>query len=344
MCRVFYLDEFINYAKRSITAMYRWCSCEFSRSQHQYSYPRHSDMRGLMNYGLSCCVNALLQSFSATWELTDLLHRWKPVGGQGDSRNVPLQLKRVLEAMQRDQPQLPHQEFLHCLDRNYIRCNIQHDADEVFHCILNFVQQQMDDKALALDIQKLYQIPVEMYLQCLECKCIQSWPSYLISLPLHLREGCNSLEVCMKSFFELQELNGSDCCFCVQCETKMPSKQRFRNIHGRTQKLDCKVTFPETFDFLEILKEEAFSKDFVKNDSKYILYAVIVHFGSAMFGHYTAYVRHKRDSWYYADDTHVKQATWEEVQETYGNYGDTAYMLLYRRRTKEEEEQPQCSG
>ncbi|KAM3858962.1 ubl carboxyl-terminal hydrolase 18 [Diretmus argenteus] len=294
-------------------------------------------MRGLLNYGLSCCVNSLLQAFSATWELTDLLKKWEPRGDGGGSRDVPLQLKRALLAMQSDQPRPdPHRNFLHCLDRNCIRLHIQHDADEVFLSILNLMQQQMDDKALALDIQSLYKISVEMHLQCLECNSTQSRSSYLLNLPLHISEGHNSLEDCMRSFFELQELRGSDCCFCARCEKRTPSKQgaillslprilcvhlkRFRSSRDFTRKLYCTVTFPETFDLSESLKEEAFSKDFVKRDCRYVLYAVIVHWGDAVFGHYTAYVRHN-SSWYHANDSHVRQATWEEVQRTYGGHG-----------------------
>lgn len=108
--------------------------------------------------------------------------------------------------------------------------------------------------------------------------------------------------------------------------------KRFRNCRGNTRKLDCRVTFPETFDFSETLRE-AFSSDFAQvlkeynhelsdccifchpqvyfffqNDCKYTLHAVVVHSGYAMCGHYTAYVRHRRNqSWYYADDSHTRQ-------------------------------------
>lgn len=106
-------------------------------------------MRGLSNYCLSCCVNSLLQTFSATWEIAELLERWDAAGARGDARNVALHLKRVLEAMQGDLPQpAPHRDFLHCLDQNRFRLNVQHDADEVFLSILNFIHQQMDNRVL----------------------------------------------------------------------------------------------------------------------------------------------------------------------------------------------------
>ncbi|XP_037551730.1 ubl carboxyl-terminal hydrolase 18 [Nematolebias whitei] len=310
-------------------------------------------MRGLTNYYLSCCVNSLLQSLAATWELAGILEKWATAGLRADSRNVPLQLKKVLAAMRSDPPQpCPHRDFLNCLDRNSIHLNIQHDADEVFLSILNLIQQQMEDRDLALEIQNLYKISMETQLQCLECNSVQSRSTYLLSLPLHIKEDHNSLEGCMASFFEHQELRGANSCFCSQCGTRKPSRRgvklnslpqilciqlkRFRNMRGSTRKMDCEVTFPETFDFSESLRE-VFSANFSQDDCRYSLYAVVVHCGCAVSGHYTAFVRHKDNKqWYYADDSHVQQTSWEDVQTSYGGrYRGTAYMLMYRRDSKE---------
>ncbi|CAK6950051.1 ubl carboxyl-terminal hydrolase 18 [Scomber scombrus] len=317
-------------------------------------------MRGLNNYNLSCCVNTLLQTFSATLELANLLDKWDTASMRSDSGNVPLQLKKVLVAMRSDHPlPAPHRDFLHCLDRNRIQLSIQHDADEVFHSILDLMQKQMDNKTLALQIKDLYKISVQTQLKCINCDSVQTLDSYLISLPLHIKEDQNTLGDCMRSFFEHQELRGRDCCTCEQCGTKTPSKQgvkllalppilcvhlkRFRNIRGYTRKLNCEVIFPQTLNLSEMLRE-AFSADFAQNNCKYTLYAVVVHSGDAMCGHYTAYVRHSR-SWYYADDSCVEKTSWQDVERTYGGHGRrTAYMLMYRRDSKEEGPQPECSG
>ncbi|XP_059182096.1 ubl carboxyl-terminal hydrolase 18 [Centropristis striata] len=318
-------------------------------------------MRGLSNFRLSCCVNTLLQTFSATWEMGELLDKWNPAAGRGD-RNVPLQLKKVLAAMKSDHSQpAPHQDFLKSLDKNDVTLGLQHDADEVFLSILDFIQRQMDDKTLALEIQNLFKISVETYLECSDCSNVQTLTSYLLSLPLHVKEDHDSLEGCLTSFFAHQELKGVNSCFCTQCEKKTSSKQgvkllalprilcvhlkRFRNQGGSTRKLGCPVTFPETFDLSETHKE-AFSSQFAQNDCRYTLHAVVVHCGHAMCGHYTAYVRHRGNQrWYYADDSHVEQASWEEVKGTYGGRERaTAYMLMYRRGSKEEVQQPELSG
>lgn len=317
-------------------------------------------MRGLANHHLSCCVNTLLQTLSATWEIADLLEKWEPAGRSAEGGNVPLQLKRVLAAMRSDSLQpAPHRDFLQCLHRNNIRLNRQHDADEVFLFILNFIQTQMDDGALALEIHNLHRISVENVLQCLQCSSLQTRTSYLLSLPLHIEDHHRSLEDCLTSFFELQELTEANCCFCAQCGRKTPSKQgvrllslprvlcvhlkRFRNTRGELRKLDCQLAFPETFDFSEVAGF-ALASGFTQGVCRYTLYAVVVHSGYTSCGHYTAFVRQRGSGrWYYADDSHVRQASWKDVQTTYGGkHRDTAYMLMYRR-APEQVEHPEAS-
>uniref|UniRef100_A0A8C5BIE3 USP domain-containing protein n=1 Tax=Gadus morhua TaxID=8049 RepID=A0A8C5BIE3_GADMO len=314
---------------------------------------RFSRWRGLENYGLTCCVNALLQSFIATPELKFLLNRWDSSSVREDAlNNVPVHLKGVLGAIRDPSCRAPHKDFLRCLDRQHIQLNVQHDADEVFLAVLNFIHQQMDDKALALEIQSLYRLSVELHHQCVECSSNQSLPgpSYLLSLPLHIRHQNNTLKDCLASFFELQELSGIDNCFCDQCKTRTPFKHGHRILSlptilcvqlqrfcysdsGWMYKLNCSVEFQESLDFQDICSQDVFSKDFQKNEgTKYSLFAVIVHSGTAMFGHYTAFVRATGGSdWFYANDSHVEPVSWEAVRETYGGRSRTAYMLLYRR-------------
>ncbi|XP_019898173.2 ubl carboxyl-terminal hydrolase 18 isoform X2 [Esox lucius] len=308
---------------------------------------------GLRNYGLSCCVNALLQSFSATWEMVDLLDRWNPVDKENGS--VPLQLRKTLVTMRDFSGHGTHHwDFLHCLNRHEISLHIQQDAVEVFLSILNFIQQQMHDKTLAQKIQCLYKVDVETYLQCTKCSNIYSGTSFFLCLPLTIRETQNSLEDCVRLFFELQELRGKDECYCERCGEKTPSKhgfklislppvlclhlKRVRNSGGFTKKLHSQVSFPETLNISGILTAEVLSKSYVhQSDSQYNLYAVIVHSGCALCGHYTAYIRQKDTSWYYANDDYIKQVSWAEVQNAYGGSqrDGTAYMLLYRRTLKD---------
>lgn len=45
----------------------------------------------------------------------------------------------------------------------------------------------------AQEIHSLYKVTVETYLQCLECTYIENGTSFLLSLPMHIRESHNSL-------------------------------------------------------------------------------------------------------------------------------------------------------
>ncbi|XP_041935246.1 ubl carboxyl-terminal hydrolase 18 [Alosa sapidissima] len=317
-----------------------------------------SSIRGLRNFGLSCCVNALLQSISATEELLKLLDRWNPSGNYEERNNVPLLLRKTLHSMQGETPQpAPHCEFLDCLDRNSIPRNVQHDADEVFLSILNLILQKMTDTQLKEEILELYKVKVEGHVVCSECTFDHKVNSYMLSLPLPLQKGQNNLEDCIQTFFRQQELSGEDKCYCERCGEKQRSTQgfklcslpqilcihlkRFRYEGGFTQKLHCKVTFPDTLNFSSILDPDCISDVFKKDDSPYSLYAVVVHSGTAMFGHYTAYIQPPGEqTWYYANDSRVRQVNWDKVQSSFGgqNDGDTAYMLLYRRQKTSEDQ------
>ncbi|KAF4079499.1 hypothetical protein AMELA_G00178770 [Ameiurus melas] len=316
---------------------------------HLCNMNRDLGVRGLSNCSLSCCINALLQSFAATTELQEVLNRWQPSEESG-RYNVPLELKRALEAMKDPRQASPHQRFLECLHYNHICRLTQHDADEVFHAILNLIQEQMSDKQIAAEIKNLYKIEVEGCSQCLDCESVHRVPTFFLRLPLHLHDGENTLENCLKMFFESQKLEDSEAFYCVKCERKTPTDQghklvslpsvlcihlkRFRSNRGFTKKLNTKVSFPETINMAEMLPEER-SK---LSESRYRLYAVIVHSGTAMSGHYTAYICSKDHKWYYIDDSRVVQVCWETVQETYGGerwFSDTAYMLLYRTLSSE---------
>ncbi|XP_058629881.1 ubl carboxyl-terminal hydrolase 18 isoform X2 [Onychostoma macrolepis] len=340
---------------RSICSrIYRWMG-EFWSKMASRLYSRSVSwdyVRGLLNYSLSCCINALLQSFSATNELLDILNKWHPSDGT-DERNVPLQLRNTLEAMRDKSHPAPHKDFLNCLYRQAIRPSTQQDADEIFHIILNLSQKQMPD-AVAQEIRSLYEIKVETQVVCSKCKFIHRAPSSLFSLPLAICERENTLESCINSFFKQQKLPDSEKFYCDRCDEKQPSThevnlvslppilcvhlKRFRNNDGFTRKLSNKVTFLETFgsDIFTAGKSE--NADCLKADEYYSLYAVIVHIGTAMFGHYTAFIRPNQDQmWYYADDSCVRPSTWADVQDTYGGsrqYGDTAYLLLYRKKSR----------
>ncbi|MBN3320880.1 UBP18 hydrolase, partial [Atractosteus spatula] len=348
----------------------------FSRSysfQDSMSSTRLPGLMGLLNYRLSCCVNSVLQSFFATEEFTEKLDRWNgPSTAAEEKCNTPLQLQRVLRVMQKDRSQTQaHTDFLYCLHLNHIRFCVQHDADEVFLLILNLIQQQMSDTNLAQEIRDLYKTEVRQHLKCLSCNSMHDVPnkSYFVSFPLPVYENCQTVENCFQFFFRPQKLTDRNKCYCNYCGEKTTTEQASSSslvfklislpkvlvIHlkrfqcsGSTQKLNCKVSFREILDFQKILHED--QHELNKGNYSvlltcacfpqymYELFAVIVHSGTAVFGHYTAYIKSPGEqTWYHADDSFISTASWADVQSTYGSSSGSksAYMLLYRKIEEE---------
>lgn len=70
-----------------------------------------------------------------------------------------------------------------------------------------------------------------------------------------------------------------------------------------------------------------------QGDLVYELYAVLVHSGSAIGGHYYAYIKSFEDGkWYNFNDTDVSPMDPEDIQRVFGDKSQsaTAYMLKYR--------------
>ncbi|XP_066580742.1 ubl carboxyl-terminal hydrolase 18 isoform X2 [Amia ocellicauda] len=285
-----------------------------SVTQDEYGAP---GLMGLSNYGLSCCVNSLLQSFSATQEFTELLNRWQMSDTDiPEDCNTPLQLQRLLRKMQSDKSHTAHHEdFLRCLDRNHIQLYVQHDVDEVFLSILNLIQQQISDKELAQEIKQLYKITVEQNLQCQTCFYLTKDTSYFLSLPLPISDCSNTVENCIHCFFELQDITGNFC-LCERCGERKPTKQGFKLVSlpnvlclhlkrsgyslrsGYTKKLNCEVKFPEVLDFQTILRRDQISES-------------------------------------------TQEVSWKDVESTFGGSRRCAYMLMYQRR---QDKMPQSSN
>ncbi|XP_028661473.1 ubl carboxyl-terminal hydrolase 18 isoform X2 [Erpetoichthys calabaricus] len=337
--------------------LYRWI---FSSSSTHLTMDYHtmsiSGIIGLPNYGLSCCVNSLLQSFFATPELTSLLNKCVEFGKKiPEDRNVPLNLLKLTEDVQNCRSvHSAHRKLLQCLDKNRITHSVQHDAGEIFLSFLHLIHKQTESPELAEEILQLYKITVLDYLQCNVCQNISQSNSFLLTLLLDIQGPSATLEKSIKLFFDPQEISGRSPPFCDFCKEKRPGKKGlkllslpkilclqikrayFERHRGLPIKLNSELEFSEMLDLQQILHVDHLAESFQKENCKYGLYAVIVHSGSPICGHYIAYIK-LDNAWYCANDSSVYKVPWNEVAKTSGCspkscYAlETAYMLLYRR-------------
>ncbi|XP_078060901.1 ubl carboxyl-terminal hydrolase 18-like [Mustelus asterias] len=319
---------------------------------------------GLENKGLTCCVNAVLQSFYLTPQFTSILQRLDQKEAVIDRRNIPYVMRQLFDQMQYSVSCVQSVEsFLKCLFLNHVKAYRQHDAAELFLSIFNFLMDQFQSQEMAKELKGLYEIKMEQFVSC-DCGEVTVKDTSLLILPLPMQEprhgGHFKLEDTLQDFFKPQELSRNNQWLCPFCARRMPAQQGFRlvsvpeilNLHlnrfctssspyGYTKKICASLRFPEKLNLDHLPISEKTQK--CGNGQEcwlYQLYAVLAHKGFASFGHYTVYVKSFIDSkWYHMNDSSVHQVNWDDVKQTFGcrdsSWGETAYMLLYKRVKQE---------
>ncbi|XP_043944412.1 ubl carboxyl-terminal hydrolase 18 [Protopterus annectens] len=307
---------------------------------------------GLHNFGVTCCINSVLQTFYMTKEFAHILERFQFLGTGEKEANTPHQLRNLFDMMQRSkEPNIRPRAFINCLKKNGINDYIQHDAEELFLKFLNLLNSQMQNQALAKEITDLYTIRVYEYQQCLQCSAELKNDSYMYSLPVSI-VNCRTVEDSLIHFFDFETLTGRNMYLCKNCNVDTEKTQGFLlkslppilNLNlkrysidrrwFRTMKISNTCEFAEHLDFSKVLSADKLSECTEKqNELQYELFAVVAHSGySAFYGHYYACIK-IHTKWYKFDDSHVSETSWKDVRNTFGGsyYCSTAYMLLYRK-------------
>ncbi|XP_067851572.1 ubl carboxyl-terminal hydrolase 18-like isoform X2 [Heptranchias perlo] len=282
---------------------------------------------GLTNTGNNCCVNALLQTLFMTPEYKNLLLRCRQKGVlKKDNNHIPYHLYKVFKYLQdTTQRIVAPDKFIQCLVLNHITMGIQLDAEEIFRSLFSLLRDQLKETEFVEDINNLYIIITEEYTKCL--KCLQEFRQvgYLLTIPLSLYNPSTGkcykcIEKSLDVFFEPQQLDACNKCYCDQCGEKTTSVQGYRVLSspqilclqlkrfdfatnlGKAVKNYDFMAFPESLHFGNS-NEEHHSQ---MNKWQYKLLSVIVHIGSTSFGHYYAYIRSFPEmDWYCFRDEYV---------------------------------------
>lgn len=149
-------------------------------------------------------------------------------------------------------------------------------------------------------------------------------------------KNVNSLERALDRFTSVESLSGENEYKCPKCKKKCPAKKRFtvfkppnvatiqlkrfeyNRIFGG--KITKHITFPEILNLRPYMSEP---------NGETVLYklnSIIVHLGgSCNSGHYYAYVRSSRDTWFVMDDSRVGSVGLNHV------LNQNAYVLFYQR-------------
>ena len=97
----------------------------------------------------------------------------------------------------------------------------------------------------------------------------------------------------------------------------------FKRIDATNKKRHTIVDFP-----LNNLSLEKYVLGYNAKSYVYELYGVCNHHGSALGGHYTAFIKGKTDKWYEFNDTRITMLSSDEHI-----VSPTAYCLFYRKKS-----------
>eukprot|EP01111_Echinosteliopsis_oligospora_P015414 TRINITY_DN6100_c0_g1_i1.p1 TRINITY_DN6100_c0_g1~~TRINITY_DN6100_c0_g1_i1.p1 ORF type:complete len:379 (-),score=80.65 TRINITY_DN6100_c0_g1_i1:129-1265(-) len=183
--------------------------------------------------------------------------------------------------------------------------------------------------------------------KCLCCESITSKDEAFLDMSIDIEQN-TSLTSCLANFSSIETLSRGDKFFCDKCcslqeaQKRMKIKKlpkilvvhlkRFKFIEQLQQhkKLSYRVTFP-----LELILQNT-SHDVVEPDTKYNLFAVVVHVGSGPnHGHYVCMVK-SANTWLIFDDDHIDIINESELGSCFGaatdilTSTDCGYLLFYQ--------------
>ncbi|EPS68125.1 hypothetical protein M569_06655 [Genlisea aurea] len=167
-----------------------------------------------------------------------------------------------------------------------------------------------------------------------------------MSSPVNAGPSCDddsriSLYKCVENFLKEDRLGPTDMWLCPVCKDRREADKKldlwrlpevlivhlkrffYNERTSETTKLNAFVDFPvEDFDLSNFIA--------ARNDdgrlTSYELYGIINHYGNAGGGHYTAFIKGKKENWYGFDDAKVS------CLGDYGMVTPAAYVLFYKRK------------
>ena len=333
---------------------------------------------GLFNQGATCYMNSLLQALYHSPEFRAKMYSWRydpQIHGKRKDLVIPLQLQRLFVRLQlTEKCAVPTKELTDSFGWSEGQSFLQQDVNELRLVLFDALEKTYSETKLATTgdydpltdsfVNPYFQGYLERYIRCLECNTSRPQPEPYFDLQVPVK-GVGSLEQGLRVFLEPDMLTGDNQYSCGVCDKKtdaamgmalgkLPyyltiSLRRFDFDYEffRRIKLNHQVTFPTTLDMAPYVQASA--SDASASDAPqsllYELYAVCIHSGGAMGGHYYAFLRDfATGRWLNCNDVHVAAMSEEEVAKGWGaddavddkgrkvpGSMANAYMLMYRR-------------
>ncbi|KAL9231194.1 hypothetical protein vseg_006451 [Gypsophila vaccaria] len=297
---------------------------------------------GLYNLGNTCFLNVVMQCFTHTVPLVQVLLSLKhdaSCHGNGEFCvlcAVRCQIEGSIAYSGKIISPSNLVDNLYNISSCFHRYQ-QEDAHEFLQCLLdkldsNWSKHESNDSL----VKQVFGGRLVSQLRC--CKCGYHSDIYEPMNDLSLEiEDVDDLESAFKSFTKVENLE--DTTTCDRCKEKVQREKqllldqapavatlhlkRFKSDGVYVEKIDKIVKYPLELDLAPYTKDATDDNE----DLNYELYGFVVHVGfSSTSGHYFCYIRASPDEWYRFDDSKVTKVSEETALD------QEAYILFYSRK------------
>ena len=305
-----------------------------------------STYAGLANQGATCYLNSLLQALFHLPAFRMIVYQIPIDDGKDKANSIPYNLQKLFVNMQHGGVACSTLALTKSFGWTAEDSFLQRDIQELCRVFIENLEQVLDKTPMKDSIAKLFRGTMEQYVKCVNVSYESAHSEFFYDLSVNV-EGCSCLDESLRKFLEVEKLEGEN-----QYETTEFGKQdavlgtRLTKLppvlylHLRRFQYDARtnqeVKINSRFEFPTYLDMSSFVPD--GKDEKYELFGILVHSGSAHFGHYYAYLRPTRDSqWFKFNDRIVTLV--DESVAVEGSFGsndrcDSAYMLIFYKQSE----------
>lgn len=250
---------------------------------------------GLINEGMTCYLNAVLQMLFMTDQFRDSVLRLEDKKRRKpQEENLPKALADVFRGLQGKQS-VSAAEVIKAL--NITDVSAQQDAAEYLQMILHRLPEQSE----------IFKGLVKTSTECSYCKKAYESETDFLSIPLSINTArkCDVINV-FQEYLEVNKMNGEDQLYCIECNLMRDMEMR-----------NYIIKWPDILT-LQLKRSGTYDMNIppsIKCGSEsYELYAIINHHGSSLGGHYDAVIKDQRGNWYQFNDQHVKRLQTSDYQ------------------------------
>jgi ubiquitin C-terminal hydrolase len=286
---------------------------------------------GLQNQGATCYMNSMLQSLFHVPAFRRLVYAIPTSGNEDEETNIPLNLQRLFCEMQLSDRPCSTTALTTSFGWGDQDTFVQHDVQEFCRVLLGNIEGKLKGTDLEHSIADLFRARLRNYRRCPNCPVNFSRDEEFYDLSMLVR-GCSNLQESFEKYIEKEKLAGDNQYGTddyglqdMEMGHEFLDFPKVLHIHLRRFDFDvaaeAQMKIHDFFEFPEEIDLRSFVVD-KSSPSLFHLYGVLVHSGTAMFGHYYAYLRPSTSpNWFEFDDQLVSPAKRDDAVSK--NFGGT---------------------